>query len=97
MRRSNRYDELFIEKIDRLSFVSPSHFGDVCGEGNANEKQRMNSGTKQIYELLKMIPEKETVTQLESLFPSLVPIFANAKQVELYHLSSLFVKGVNDT
>jgi len=80
MRRSKKYDEAFIEKIDRLSFVSPSYFGSIS-EDDPDEQLRTSRGTKEIYELLKMIPEKETVTNLESLFPSLAPILANAKQV----------------
>lgn len=82
MRRSKKYDDHFIEKIDRLSCVSPVCFGNAFVEDGADEKRKLNTGTKQIYELLKMIPEKETITNLESLFPSLVPLFANAKQVQ---------------
>eukprot|EP01102_Stenamoeba_stenopodia_P002969 TRINITY_DN12904_c0_g1_i1.p1 TRINITY_DN12904_c0_g1~~TRINITY_DN12904_c0_g1_i1.p1 ORF type:complete len:567 (+),score=143.22 TRINITY_DN12904_c0_g1_i1:164-1702(+) len=83
MKRSKKYDEHFIEKIDRLSRVSPVFFGSAFVEDGVNEKRKLNIGTKQIYELLKMIPEKETITNLESLFPSLVPLFANAKQAYL--------------
>lgn len=52
------YDKAFVDRVDRLSRISPSEFQTV-------------GGTTSIYRLLLQIPERITVAELIETFPSL--------------------------